>query len=149
VNVLSPQQIARLLSEIAVGSTRPRSLLTAAAAGDRALDAQLAPHLDASVVGNLRQALASGNARTAELAAWKERLKQYWTRAREDEEKAALMVFYHAVVARAFGNSGDWITSMAKEESLALYEDLSHVLSGSDLHAPFAAAVERHRLGGA
>ena len=120
-----------------------QSVLRAARLGD-----QLWSRLAGSPVGNpqantIRRALTTSTATTQELEHLKRELTRQWETCPQDNQ-GVLMLFYHAVIARAYALHGSWITSRQLETSLAFYQDLALILRHAELGRVFVDACRIH-----
>ena len=115
------------------------SVLRAARLGDQ-LWSQLAESpIGASQTESIRRALLSANVSVQDLEHFKGALTYHWEGSSIDHQ-GVLMLFYHAVIARAYALHGQWITSRQREASLPFYQDRALILRHCDLGRVFVDA---------
>lgn len=140
LSYLGVRALERMLSD-AASSSRSSSEATAMR-GDSALDRLLARQWSPERIAALRRDLSESTS-VVQLAGWKEELKGTLSSCSGDEEKTAIAIFQHAVVAQVYARRGEWITSRTPSELLPVFEDLAHTLGSSKLVGCFSGAVER------
>jgi len=91
-----------------------------------------------SLAQSTRQALLE-SASAQKLETLKQELKLRWEGC-PAADQGVVMLFCHALIARAFTLHGEWITSRKQEASMPFYEDLALLLRQTELGRVFLDA---------
>ena len=120
-------------------SSTASSVLRAARLGDQLWSRLAASPFGASQAESIRKALSSTTVSTQDLEHLKSALTYHWVTS-SVEDQGVIMLFYHAIIARAYALHGEWITRRQRETSLPFYQDLGLILRHCELGRVFVDA---------